>query len=142
MKFFLDENLSPLVAKPLAAVYLNHEFGTAQDEDLTKVKDVELFTEIRRRGYEAIITKDRNQHRIEDERRAIFDNGLQWICHRMGKHAGIRGFALESATIVAGLQFVIEELRPEPHLYLVKGIEAQPEQRLKIQRVRLDVWAA
>lgn len=142
MKFFLDNNLSHLVSRPLQSVYLRHEFGTAHGEGLSHVKDIPLFAEIRSRGYDAIITKDMNQHRNLDERRAIFDNGLQWICHRMGKHPGIRGFALETATVVAGLQYVIEDLRPEPHLYIVKGVEALPQQRMNVSRVRLDSWTA
>lgn len=61
MKFFIDHNLSPQLIKPILAIHPRHTFLCALEEQLTKTDDIPLFSELVKRGFEAIITRDRNQ---------------------------------------------------------------------------------
>lgn len=140
MKFFLDENIPSKLADPLSVVYRDHQFGTTFSENMEGVLDLELFEVIRSRGYDAIITKDGAQLNNPDERRAIFDQGLHWIGHKMKRHPGTTGFALESSTVVAGLAYVLQDWRHEPHAYLLKGLPSDLNQRMSLKPLRPGSW--
>jgi hypothetical protein len=140
VKFFIDENISPRLAEPLSVIYKDHQFGTADTEHTREVPDKDLFSLIRARGYDAIITKDGRQLSREDERRALFEHGLHWIGYQMKAHPGTAGFALESSTIVAGLTYFLADIRPEPHAYEIKGLPSQPKQRLKMFPLWRQSW--
>ena len=61
MKVYLDENMPPFVAQPLAEVYLGHEFVTPDTENLRGVEDIPLLERLRERGFDAIVTRDRRR---------------------------------------------------------------------------------
>jgi hypothetical protein len=126
--------------EPLRATYRQHDFRHAWDEGLSGEKDIPLFQTLQDQRYDAIITKDRNQLRDESERRALLDAGLHWIGHKARGRAGLEGIALETATVTAGLIYVLGEWRNQPHVYAIKGIEAEAGQRLKISSVALAKW--
>lgn len=141
MKFFIDENISPRLAEPLSAIYKDHEFGTAATEGASSVLDEDLFPLIRNLGYEVIITKDRKQLRRLGERRAIFDHSLHWVGYQMKNVPGIQGFAMESATIVAGLSYFLSDIRDEPHAYTVMGFNPEPKQRIRSEPLWVPSWS-
>ncbi|MFT4200494.1 hypothetical protein [Gordonia sp. (in: high G+C Gram-positive bacteria)] len=140
MKFFLDENVNYGSLAPLRAVYAEHEFRHAYDEGFSGVEDIPLFGRLGEQSYDAIITKDRNQLSDSEERRALFDAGLHWIGHRAKDHKGLKAVSIETATVTAGLIYVLNDLRPEPHSYLLKGIPSEQSQRVKVQAVGLAGW--
>lgn len=140
MKFFVDENVNAGCLDPLRTTYRAHEFRYAFDEGLSSTNDIPLFQMLAKRRYDAIITKDRQQLRNDDERRALFDAGLHWIGHNAKDHDGLMGIAIETATVTAGLIYVLNDWRPQPHAYRVKGVETQISQRLRITAVELDRW--
>lgn len=142
MKFFLDENIQVTLANSLRAVYRTHQFVTIDDEDLRGTLDHQLFPILAERGFDAIITKDKQQHRDLEERRALYDANLHWIGHQMKPHSGLLGLALESATVVAGLHYVLQSWHEEPYIYTLKGVGAEPGQRYKISRTRMDSWSS
>ena len=76
MKFFVDNNLSPRLLPTLTALLPDHEFTCALHEGLTAVNDILLFSELAQRGFNALITRDRNQLADTEERRALVDSGL------------------------------------------------------------------
>lgn len=140
MKFFLDENVNHGCLSPLKAVYHQHEFRHAHDEGLAGELDIPLFAKLREQKYDAIITKDGRQLVNEDERRALYDSGLHWIGHAAKGHKGLRGVSVETATVTAGLIYVLEDWRPEPHSYMLMGIPTDVGQRVKVRAVGLDGW--
>ncbi|UQE75109.1 hypothetical protein MYK68_00195 [Gordonia sp. PP30] len=140
MKFFLDENVNVGCLKPLEALYGDHEFRHAYSEGLGGTKDVPLLNTLQQQGYDAIITKDRTQLRDEEERRAIFDAGLHWIGYVAKGVKGLRGLTTETATLTAGLVYVLADLRPEPHVYKLYGIGTEAAQRVKISAVGRPGW--
>lgn len=140
MRFFVDENVNSGCLEPLRSTYRTHEFGYAFDEGLSSTNDIPLFELLAERRYDGIITKDREQLRNEDERRALFDAGLHWIGHSAKDHNGLMGIAIETATVTAGLIFVLNDWRPQPHIYRMKGVETQVGQRVRITAVELDKW--
>ena len=77
--FFVDENLPPLIARSLAAIFAHHRFRSAADEHLNGVDDVHLCADLAARDFEVIITSDRNQLAHDHERRALKDAHLHWI---------------------------------------------------------------
>lgn len=140
MKFFVDENVNRGCLEPLRTVYREHKFDYAFDEGLSGTNDIPLFDILAKRRYDAIITKDREQLRDDEERRALFDSGLHWIGHKAKDHDGLKGIAIETATVTAGLVFVLHEWRTEPHVYSMMGIETQVSQRVKIMAVERERW--
>jgi len=140
VKFFLDENVSVGCLKPLEALYGEHEFRHAYKEGLGGTKDVPLLGMLSQQGYDAIITKDRTQLRDDEERRAIFDAGLHWIGYAAKGVKGLRGLATETATLTVGLVYVLADLRPEPHVYKLKGVGIQPAQHVAVSPVGLPGW--
>lgn len=140
MKFFLDQNVSQAALDPLRALYLDHEFRHAYDEGLSSEDDIPLFSKLCNQGYDAIVTKDRNQLRDEDERRALFDSGLHWIGHRSKEHKGLMGIVIETSTVTAGLMYVLQNWKDSPHSYLLYGITTELGQRVKISTVGEVTW--
>ena len=132
MKFFIDENVSVGVALPLRNIYFGHQFATADEMALCGVDDLDLIPEVAARGFDALITKDFNQLKDPVEREALRDAELHWIGHRMKSHAGLLGLTLETAALTAGLAYVLEDLRDVPHAYRLKGVPAEPGQRLHV----------
>lgn len=140
MKFFVDENVNAGCMDPLRSTYRAHEFRYAFDEGLSSTDDIPLFDILAKRRYDAIITKDREQVRNEDERRALFDAGLHWIGHKAKDHDGLMGIVVETATVTAGLIYVLTDWRAQPHIYRLKGVETQVGQRVRITATELDKW--
>ena len=140
MKFFVDENVNYGCMDPLRTLYREHRFHHTFDEGLSGTNDIPLFDLLHKQRYDAIITKDRQQLSDDTERRALFEAGLHWIGHRAKEHDGLFGIVVETATVTAGLIFVLRDWRPEPHVYALKGIEAQTTQRVTISPVERDRW--
>jgi PIN like domain len=140
VKFFLDENVNRGCLEPLRALYRSHDFHYAFDEGLSSTDDVPLFEILQHQRYDAIITKDRHQLSDDAERRALYDAGLHWIGHKAKQHDGLFGIVVETATVTAGLIFVLRDWRPEPHVYTLRGVESDTTQRLKIAPVERAAW--
>ncbi|MBB2921280.1 hypothetical protein [Cellulomonas cellasea] len=140
MRFFLDENLPATLREPLSAVYYDHDFVSGHGTDLVGEPDLALFPALAARGYDALVTQDKAQLSDEDERRALYDAGLHWVGLSMKSHKGLRGIALMSAAVVAGVSYVLDDWRSEPHAYRLRGVESEASQRVKCEAVRLSSW--
>lgn len=131
MRFFLDNNLSPRLAEPVAALLPEHSCCCARDEGLTTVDDVPLFAEVAHRRFDAIITRDRNQLSDGEERRALIDSGLHWLGTKDTKVGGLKGMSLDCASITIGLAIVLPELSGGQRAFTFNALPHQREQRVK-----------
>jgi len=133
VKVYLDENLPPFVARPLAVVYQDHTFATFEDEELQGVLDIPLMRTLRERGFDAIVTKDRNQLKDPDERRAVAESGLRWIGVADKKLKGLEQIAITVSTLIAGMRFVFTHEPEGPTSYALHTVPIGETQRVKIR---------
>lgn len=134
MKFFLDENESPAVLAPLRAVFFRHEFVTAHDEQLRGTLDPDLIREVKGRGFDAIMTQDRNQLSDRVERAAYIETGLHWIGHREPDASGLQLIAATASAYLAAMPHILDALSQVTgaHAFRVVNFPLQAGQRVKI----------
>lgn len=133
MKVYLDENVPPFVALPLAAVYQDHTFATPDDEGLRGVEDIPLMRTLRERGFDAIVTRDRRQLKDAGERQAVADSGLRWIGVADKKLRGLEQLTITLSTLIAGMRFVFDHDPVEPTSYALLTVPHTETQRVKIR---------
>lgn len=132
MRFFLDNNLSPRLAAPIAAILPGHSCGCAREEGLTAVDDIPLFAELSSRNFDAIITRDRNQLADREERQALVESGLHWLGTKDTQVGGLLGISLDCASITVGLAIVLPDLAPgRQRAFTFRALPHQREQRVK-----------
>jgi hypothetical protein len=133
LRFLLDENVNTAAMPALAATFLSHEFVRVGDQRWLGATDGELFHMMRDNGFGAIITKDRNQLTDPTERAVLRSCGLHWVGLRARSHRGLPGLALETASILAGLPFVLDRLGAglEPTAFHLMGVPSEHTQRVK-----------
>lgn len=132
MRVYLDENLPPFVIQPLAVVYAGHEFSTHESEQLTGVEDIPLLAELRRRGFDAIVTRDRMQLRDPSERQAVIDSGLRWVGVKDKKLRGLQQITITVSTLIAGMRYVFEHIPDGPTCYQLHTVPHDGPQRVKV----------
>lgn len=137
MKVYLDENLPPFVAQPLAVVYQDHTFATWQDEGLKGTDDIPLLATLRERGFHAIVTRDRMQLKDPEERRAIADSGLRWIGVPDKRLKGLEQITITVSTLIAGMRFVFDHLPDGPTSYALKNVPHPENQRVNIRQITI-----
>jgi hypothetical protein len=86
-------------------------------------------------GFHALVTRDKKQLVNSEERMALRQCGLHWIGMSAPTQGGIQGLALETAAIVAGLPYVLEDMsdRREPTAFHVKSIPSEHNQRVRVE---------
>ncbi|MDR2374403.1 MAG: hypothetical protein LBD77_10015 [Bifidobacteriaceae bacterium] len=135
MRFLVDENVNYQVTVALRAVYGQHEFRAVTDEGWSGLEDIELFTRARASRCAALIRQDKAQLRNERERGALRSNRLHWVGYEQKGLAGIQGVAVETATVIAGLAYVISEITDAPMAFRIKGIPSERGQRISAEPV-------
>jgi hypothetical protein len=135
VKVYLDENLPPLIAQPLAAVYQQHQFATYRDEHLAGVEDIPLMDALRARGFDAIVTRDRNQLKDPLERTAVLRSGMRWVGVADKRLKGLEQITITVATLMAGMRFVFEHEMEGPTSYALMTVPHTQLQRVKIRPI-------
>jgi hypothetical protein len=135
VKVYLDENLPPFIAKPLEIVYAGHAFRTCADEDLRGVDDIPLLTTLRERGFDAIVTRDRNQLKDADERGAVATSGLRWIGVADKRLSGLEQITITVSTLIAGMRFVFDHTPEGPTSYALHTVPYTETQRVRIRPI-------
>lgn len=137
MKFFLDNNETPQILGVLAPVYHQHEFRTAFEEDLTDLLDIPLFHELSSRGFDAIITRDRNQLGDPHERRALRSCGLHWIGHKEPSTDGISIITSLTAGYLSAFPHIISQISSAtcPLSFRVQAIPRELKQRVRVNPI-------
>jgi hypothetical protein len=138
VKFFLDANETSVILPVLKEVFgTEHTFRTAGEEKLSDVDDIPLFAELRKRRFDAIITRDRNQLRDPNERQALRDAKLHWIGHIEPKVSGLEIITTLGAGYLAAFPHVVEALTTAtgPTSCRVKAVPRQNHQRLAVNPI-------
>jgi hypothetical protein len=131
VRFFVDNNLSPVLVSALTAIIPGHEYCCARDEGLSDTLDIPLFGELVKRSFDVIITRDKAQLEDDGERTALIESGLHWLGVTQAKVGGLVGIALDSAAITTGIAIVLPELVAGPQrAYRVKAVPREASQRM------------
>ncbi len=137
MKFLIDENVNVAVCAPLNTLFSQHTFHTVADQAWSGFVDDALFPAMAEHQFGAIITRDKNQLSAGEERDALRSNNLHWIGMKAPTHKGLLGLALETAAIIAGLPFILDDIAdtPQPTAFHITGVPSQRTQRVKVERL-------
>ncbi|MGW4047354.1 PIN-like domain-containing protein [Streptomyces sp. NPDC004721] len=138
MRFFLDENETPAILPPLSTVFFHHEFRTAHDEGLSGVMDTELIHAVSDRGFDAIMTQDRNQLSNRDERDALIETSLHWIGHRQPDADGLLYIVNSTAAYLAAMPHILDEMSnvTGAHAFHVRNLPLLKGQRVTVSRLK------
>lgn len=135
MKLYIDENLPHALVEPLTKLYRGHTFRHPAQEILTGVEDVELFSELGVRDFDAIITQDANQLTNQDEREGLRKAGLHWIGVPQLNEAGIHGMGAVAGMVIAGLPYFFEDSPSLPHIYRLKPMARRTQRGPDVEPV-------
>ncbi|WP_067823753.1 hypothetical protein [Nocardia inohanensis] len=137
MKFFLDNNETEAILTVLRPVFHVETFRTAADEDLQDALDIDLFTELHDREFDAIITRDKNQLANQDEKNALRLSGLHWIGHKDPNTDGINIITCLTAGYLSAFPHVLSEMRSAegPTAFHVRGVERDIRQRIRMHLI-------
>lgn len=120
MKFYIDENLSPLIGDPVGRVYRKYQFRTPAHEGLHGVLDVPLFNDLALREFDAIITHDGRQlQEAHGERQALREAGLHWIGLPDTQIPGAHGVSVLAGALLAAFPKILPELDGPPSAFHV-----------------------
>lgn len=132
MKLFIDENFPAQSADALRSIFATLEISTASSERLIGMQDLPLFQELNDRGFDAIVTHDKNQLKDPNEKEKLRENGLHWIGLRVQRIAGVRGIAIQTASLLASLPHVVAESPDSPCAFHVRRVGSEKGQRIKV----------
>lgn len=139
MRFFLDENETPAVLPPLRTVFYGHDFRSADEEGLSGVLDPELIREVSTRGFDAIMTQDRNQLSNRAERDAYIQTGLHWVGHNQPDAEGLLYIVASAAAYLSAMPHILEGMAnvTGAHSFHVRNLPVLKGQRLTVNRLKL-----
>jgi len=137
VRFLLDENVIEAVYNPLIVIFDAHEFSTVHRERWAGLHDIPLFEKMTQHGFDALITHDMAQLANPDERNSLRDHGLHWIGVKPQRFKGVKGISLETATVVAALPYVLDDLSTlaTPTAFHVIGLPSEPSQRVRAETI-------
>jgi hypothetical protein len=110
MRVLVDEAMPVQVLAPLR-LNKGDSFDHVNDLHWKGKKDVSLFRDAAKKGYEAVLTLDVAQLESADESRALRLSKLHHIGIQQGRSAqGVRGMARVIASVVAAMPYVLDDL--------------------------------
>lgn len=109
MRILLDEDVPHQVIEVLRHVLPAHEVHHIHEIRWSNKKDHFVYRDARRAGYEVILTNDDHQMSDPDECKDVRRSGLHRVSYTQ-RVRGLRGLALATASIIAAMPDVVEEL--------------------------------
>jgi PIN like domain len=139
MKVLIDEDTAVQLLGPLAHVLPRHQVDHITRIRWAGKKDRSVLADARGAGYDAIITKDRNQLSDPGECDAIKRSGLHHVRYRQ-RQDGAYGLALALGAIISAMPKVMEELEASSGQRLVRivALDPAPARRFEISDPRRD----
>ncbi len=139
MLILIDEDTAAQLLGPLAHVLPWH-----QVDHITKIKwagkkDYSVLGDVKKAGYDVIITKDRNQLGDPRECDAIKGSGLHHVRYRQ-RQEGAYGPGLALGAIISAMPKVMEDLETSSGQRLVRivALDPTPARRFAITDPRRD----
>lgn len=114
LSFFIDENLSPVLADPITRVYRRGaRLITSQQAQLGGWPDLDLFPELAAHAVAVIITKD---DQLEDhaERDGLHHAGLHWLGVPELSCRGTELLAHQLAVVTPAIHYALEHRTRQP----------------------------
>jgi hypothetical protein len=108
MRILFDEGVPIPAMAILGRVLPGHDTRHIYDVKWGEKKDVFVYRDAKRAGYDVIVTNDHKQMSDPEECRAVRRSGLHRVSYEQKE--GIRGLALTCAAIIAALPDIVEEL--------------------------------
>lgn len=118
MKVLLDEDVPEPLVPVIRRLLRGHEVQHVRDLSWKSKKDLDLFPDARRRGFEAILTNNIGQFNDPEECKAIQRSGLHHISYQIDN--GLDGLAHASASICAAIRPIVTALEPVATQRIVK----------------------
>jgi hypothetical protein len=109
MLILLDEDVPHQVIGVLRHVLPNHRVDHVHGIRWSKKKDHFVYRDAKKAGYEMIVTNDDHQMADPDECRDVRKSGLHRVSYKH-RAKGLRGLALATASIIAAMPDVVDEL--------------------------------
>ncbi len=106
MKLLLDEDVPEPLTPMIRHVLPEHDVQHVSDLRWKGKRDVSLYADAKRLGFDAILTNDLRQLNDPGECRAIKKSGLHHITYEM--EDGVEGLALAAASILAAIRPVMK----------------------------------
>ena len=122
MRVLVDENSAvQQVMAPLKHLLRGHQVDHVEDIGWKGKLDVPLFRDARQRGYEALITIDRQQLQSPEECRAIKNSQMHHIRYEQ-RRPGLPGLALAIGAVIAAMPGVMAHLEQARGQQLIRII--------------------
>lgn len=135
MRVLLDEDVPVQVLEALQQVLHGHTIDHVDRIGWKSKNDLALLPDAGKRGYEVLVTNDKNQLEDVEESRAIRDSGMHHVRYDQDTNRGKEGLALAMASLLAAAVPCIRELEAATGQRLVHIKSIAPHQR----RARYDL---
>ncbi len=129
MRVLLDEDVPVQVLESLQQVLHGHTIDHVDRIGWKSKKDLALLPDAGTRGYEVLVTNDKNQLEDVEESRAIRDSGMHHVRYDQDTNRGKEGLALAMASLLAAAVPCIRELEAATGQRLVHIKSIAPHQR-------------
>ncbi len=129
MRVLLDEDVPVQVLESLQQVLHGHTIDHVDRIGWKSTKDLALLPDAGKRGYEVLVTNDKNQLEDVEESRAIRDSGMHHVRYDQDTNRGKEGLALAMASLLAAAVPCIRELEAATGQRLVHIKSIAPHQR-------------
>jgi hypothetical protein len=129
VRVLLDEDVPVQVLESLQQVLHGHTIDHVDRIGWKSKKDLALLPDAGKRGYEVLVTNDKNQLEDVEESRAIRDSGMHHVRYDQDTNRGKEGLALAMASLLAAAVPCIRELEAATGQRLVHIKSIAPHQR-------------
>lgn len=133
MRVLLDEDVPVQALQVLKHVCSRHQVCHAQEMGWNGKKDLIVYRDAAKAGFEVIVTNDGAQMEDPDETTAVKRSGMHRISYPH-RHPGLKGLAVAVAGLVSAIPCILEELENADgqRLVTITGIDPTPTKRYKI----------
>jgi hypothetical protein len=108
MRILLDEDVPRPVVDLLRHLLRGHDVDHVQLIKWAGKKDLVLYQDAKRAGYDVVVTNDNAQMSDPDECREVKRTGMHRVSYKQ-RHPGLRGLAVAMASLIAAMPDVVAE---------------------------------
>lgn len=138
LRVLLDEQVPALLVQVLPAIARGHSFEHVNALKWKSKKDVPLYRDAKKAGFDVVVTADLRQLDDPDETDAIRRSRIQHV--RYVQKDGLTGMALAVAAVTAAMPGVLAALdgAPSQRLVAIRGLSGAAGDRFELRDPQLD----